>query len=156
MHPSIFINISAEDLSTSVPFYKAIGFVPFPICTDETSAMLSLASNGYTPAKDAPPAISVMLHTRDKFDGFLPMDRAGIDAKTSNEVMLCLAAESKAEVDELLEKAKKAGAKTDLGMKMGEMQNECVYCRTFADPDGHIWEVVWQKPGMMTAGEGKE
>jgi hypothetical protein len=118
--------------------------------------MLSLVTNGHTPAKNAPPTISVMLHTRSKFDGFLPKDREGIDTKTSNEVLLCLAAETKDEVDELLEKAKKAGAKVDLGMKMGEMQNECVYCRTFADPDGHIWEVVWQKPGMMDCGEVKE
>ena len=31
-----------------------------------------------------------------------------------------------------------------------------MYGRSFEDPDGHIWEVMWMDPTAITAGEPAE
>ncbi len=47
---------------------------------------------------------------------------------------------SEAEVDEVLREAAEAGAKI---IKTGTPTSWGGYARYFQDPDGHVWEVVW-------------
>jgi predicted lactoylglutathione lyase len=80
--------------------------------------------------------IVVMLLTHAKFREFINGDIA--DPSTAVEVLNCLSADSRADVDRTLEKALAAGGKPwkpvmDLGF---------MYGASFTDLDGHVWEIV--------------
>ena len=59
---------------------------------------------------------------------------------TTSEVLICVSADSREEVDAMVEKAGAAGGKVDPGPKQ---DYGFMYGRSFEDPDGHIWEVMW-------------
>jgi predicted lactoylglutathione lyase len=62
----------------------------------------------------------------------------------STEVLLCLSCESRAEVDELVAKAKAAG-----GTIPREPQDHgFMYGHGFQDLDGHLWELVFMDPNV--------
>lgn len=83
-------------------------------------------------------AIWVMLLDHEKFASFTP--RAIPDAHKISQVLLCLSADSRDEVDALVARAAAAGGSADPGpiQDFGFM-----YGRSFEDPDGHIWELTW-------------
>ncbi len=61
------------------------------------------------------------------------------DAKKSTEVLLGLSAESRKEVDVMMDKAIKAG-----GTEPRKPQDHgWMYGRSFEDLDGHIWEIFY-------------
>ena len=62
--------------------------------------------------------------------------------------MLCISADSRDAVDAMNVAAATAGGVADVNPPHdhGFMLN-----RSFADPDGHIWEAVWMDPKAMTA-----
>ena len=82
--------------------------------------------------------IHAMLLTHDKFRQFTPKKIA--DAKTSSEVLICISADSRDGVDDIVGKAKAAGGAADPSPKQ---DYGFMYGRSFEDPDGHIWEVMW-------------
>ena len=63
------------------------------------------------------------------------------DAHESSQVLLALSADSVADVDSTIDKASGAGGRADPGPKqdMGGL----MYGRSFEDPDGHHWEIMW-------------
>jgi predicted lactoylglutathione lyase len=124
----IFINLPVTDLSRSIAFYEAIGGRKEPKFSNEQAAMIVLSDT-----------IHVMLLTHDFYATFTGKPIA--DAHASSQVLLALSAESTGEVDETVEKASAAGGTADPGPKqdMGGM----MYGRSFEDPDGHHWEVMW-------------
>jgi predicted lactoylglutathione lyase len=62
------------------------------------------------------------------------------DAHATSGVLLCVSAEGRAEVDATVERAGGAGGRTD----PGQLQDYgFMYGRSFEDPDGHHWEVMW-------------
>ena len=71
------------------------------------------------------------------------------DAKTTSQVLLCLSADSRGEVDEIVDKATSAGGIPD---PSPVDEYDFMYGRSFEDPDGHIWEVMWMDPAAVTAG----
>ena len=75
-----------------------------------------------------------------------------VDARKSSEVLIALSADSRADVDALVDKAKAGGAVMDPTptQDLGFM-----YGRSFEDPDGHIWEVFWMDVAAAT-GEGEQ
>jgi len=127
MSKLIFINLPVTDLKRSMAFYAAIGAANNPQFTDETVACMVVSD-----------AIHVMLLTHDKWRQFT--SKPIVDAHASAQVLLCLSADSKDEVDAYVDKAMAAGGKgdptptQDFGFMFG---------RSFEDPDGHIWEVMW-------------
>jgi predicted lactoylglutathione lyase len=127
MSKLIFINLPVTDLKRSMAFYAAIGAANNPQFTDETAACMVVSD-----------AIHVMLLTHDKWRQFT--SKPIVDAHASAQVLLCLSADSKDEVDAYVDKAMAAGGKgdptptQDFGFMFG---------RSFEDPDGHIWEVMW-------------
>src|SRR6516162_4741708 len=102
MPKDIFVNIRITDLQKSIAFYELVGFTQHSIFKDETAVCMTLSSNTN---------IHVMLVTPDKFRSFTPPHKSVADAQTTTEVMLCLSAESKEEVDNWIETAVKAGGK---------------------------------------------
>ena len=127
MTKMIFVNLPVADLAKSMAFYKAIDAVNNPQFTDETAACMVFSDT-----------IHVMLLTHDKWRSFT--SKTIPDAKASAQVMLCLSAGSKDEVIAYVEKAVAAGGAAD----PTPMQDfGFMYGRSFEDPDGHIWEVMW-------------
>ncbi len=81
--------------------------------------------------------ISVMLLTEPFFKTFTRKEIT--DTATSTEVLLCLSADSREKVDELVDKAMAAGASPS-----NDAQDQgFMYGRSFQDLDGHQWEVMY-------------
>ena len=59
-----------------------------------------------------------------------------------------------AEVDAQVAKATAAGGKAD--PTPTQEYGDFMYGRSFEDPDGHIWEVMWMDPAAIPAGEPDE
>ncbi len=69
------------------------------------------------------------------------------DAAKSSEVLTALAVESRATVDDMVDKALQHG-----GTPNKEPQDHgWMYSRSFQDPDGHIWELLFMDESRMPA-----
>jgi predicted lactoylglutathione lyase len=136
MSRMIFVNLPVSDLQHSRRFLEALGAVNEPKFTDETAACMKLSDS-----------IFVMLLTREKFSGFTPRPIA--DAKTGTEVLLCLSSDSRESVDSTVERAVAAGGTADPSPKQ---DYGVMYGRSIADPDGHIWEIMWMDPAAAERG----
>jgi uncharacterized protein len=136
MNQMIFVNLPVADLKASIAFYRAIGAEQNLKFSDETAAMMSFS-----------PEVNVMLLTKGKFAEFT--SKPIVDAKRQCEVLLALSRDSRQAVDAITEKARKAGAKLDPTPKQ---DYGFMYGRSFEDPDGHIWEVMWMDPAAAEAG----
>jgi predicted lactoylglutathione lyase len=135
MSKLIFLNLPVADLSHAKGFYEAIGARNEPRFTDETAACMVFSDT-----------IHVMLLTHDKFRQFTPKRIA--DAHESSEVLICISADSREDVDVITEKALAAGGREprpaqDYGF---------MYSRSFEDPDGHIWEPMWMDAAAAEKG----
>ena len=89
-----------------------------------------------------------MLLTHDKFRQFTPKKIA--DARTSSEVLICISADSREAVDDMVGKAEAAGGGVDPCPKQ---DYGFMYGRSFEDPDGHIWEVMWMDVAAASAAQ---
>lgn len=136
MPKMIFVNLPVADLDRSIAFYEAVGATRNPQFSDDTAACMVVSDT-----------IFVMLVTHGKFRQFTP--KAIADARTTSEVLLCLTADSREEVDRTVERAA-AGGKLDPAPRQ---DFGFMYLRSFEDPDGHIWEVTWMDVAAATAGE---
>lgn len=127
----IFINLPVVDVPKATAFYEAIGLKKNPAFSNEVASSMVWSD-----------VIHVMLLSRDFFATFTPKETA--DAHRTAQVALCVSEDSREAVDRLVEQAGAAGAEMDPGPKqeMGEM----MYGRSFADLDGHHWEVMWMNP----------
>ena len=94
----IFVNLPVKDLDASKAFFTALGFAFNPQFTDQTAACMVVEEN-----------ISVMLLTEARFRDFITGEIS--DATRATEVLTCLSADSRAQVDELTARAMAAGAK---------------------------------------------
>ena len=132
----IFINLPVSDLARATAFYQAIGAVKRePLCDDTASCMVFSDT------------IHAMLLTHDKYRQFTT--KAIADAKTTSQVLLCLSADSRAEVDDVVGKAGSAGGVID---PSPVDEYDFMYGRSFEDPDGHLWGVNWMDLAAMAKG----
>ena len=89
-----------------------------------------------------------MLLTHDKFRQFTPLPIA--DAKVGSQVLLALSAQSRESVDSTVEHAVAAGGTADPSPKQ---DYGVMYGRSVADPDGHIWEIMWMDAAAAEQGK---
>ena len=130
MTTKIFVNLPVKDLDKSMAFFKAIGFAFNPKFTDKTAACLVITDD-----------INAMLLTHPKFKE--ATTKVIADAHKRTEVLTGLTFDSKAKVNELVNKAVAAGGSEarkphDVGF---------MYERSFDDLDRHIWDLMWVDPG---------
>ncbi|MFJ6011426.1 VOC family protein [Streptomyces sp. NPDC092952] len=136
MPQMIFVNLPVKDLERSKDFFGKLGYFSNPQFTDETTACVVISET-----------IFVMLLTEERFRQFTKKEIA--DPATSTGVILALSAESRQKVDELADAALAAGGSpANDPMDYGTM-----YGRSFQDPDGHIWEVMWMDPAVVEGGQ---
>ncbi len=128
----IFVNLAVKDLGRAVDFFTELGFSFDPRFTDESATCMIASDQGF-----------VMLLVEERFRDFTKKELA--DPATQTEAILAVSAESREEVDELADKALAAGGRpANDPMDMGSM-----YGRSFQDPDGHLWEVIWMDPSSI-------
>jgi predicted lactoylglutathione lyase len=134
MSRMIFVNLPVADLARSRAFLEALGAVNDPRFTDETAAAMSFSDN-----------IHVMILTHDKFRQFTPRPIA----TAGSEVLIALSADSRGSVDLTVERAVATGGTADPAPKQ---DYGVMYGRSVADPDGHIWEIMWMDPAAAEQG----
>ncbi len=113
-------------------FYEALEFENNSQWTDDTAACMVLSETIY-----------VMLLTHDKWRSFTSRP---IPPTASSEVMLCLSCDSRDAVDKLNMLASKNGGTADIN---SQQDYEFMYIRSLADPDGHVWEMMWMDSTAM-------
>jgi predicted lactoylglutathione lyase len=125
-----FVNLPVQDLARSTAFFGGLGFSFDERFTDENATCMVVSEQAY-----------VMLLVRPFFASFLTKDVG--DPAAAVTCVVALSAESREEVDTLADRALSLGgaagkAPTDHGF---------MYGRSFYDPDGHPWELIWMDPG---------
>jgi predicted lactoylglutathione lyase len=127
MAKMIFVSLPVSDLARATAFYEAVGAVKNQQFSDGTASCMVFSET-----------IHAMLMTHDKYRQFTT--KKIVDAKTSSQMLLCVSADSRAEVDELVGKAEAAGGAID---PSPVDDYDFMYGRSFEDPDGHTWGVNW-------------
>jgi len=134
MATNIFVNLPVKDLEKSKAFFTNLGFKFDPQFTDEKAGCLILGPN-----------IFAMLLLEKFFKSFITKELA--DSKTSAEVINALFVDDRAEVDQIVDKAVKAGAVIYRDPDVMDF----MYSRSFQDLDGHLWEIGWMDPAHVVA-----
>ena len=131
----IFVTLPVKNLEKTKTFFAALGYTFNAQFTDTNAACMVVQKD----------SIHVMLLVEEFFKTFTT--KSLTDTSKSTEVLLCLSCESRAEVDELVAKAKAAG-----GTIPGEPKDYgFMYGHGFQDIDGHLWELVYMDPNAAVA-----
>lgn len=119
-----FVNLPVRDLGRAVEFFTALGFAPGQP-GDGRTAQLVISEQA-----------NLMLHVQAYFADFAGASTP--DPATQREVVVGLTTDTRAEVDDLVERAVAAG-----GQAVGEPQDwGFMYMRAFRDLDGHQWSFM--------------
>jgi predicted lactoylglutathione lyase len=132
MAKQIFINLPVKDLKKTMSFFEKLGFTFNMQFTDDKAACMIIGENIYA-----------MLLLEKFFKTFTNKEIA--DAKKSTEVLIAIDAESKYAVDEMIRKAVEAGGST----YRNPQDDGWMYGHSFADLDGHQWEVLYMDESQM-------
>ncbi|MCX5130554.1 VOC family protein [Streptomyces sp. NPDC060011] len=128
----IFVNLPVSDVDTSKKFFTELGYTINPQFSTDDCACVVISDT-----------IIAMMLSKQRYADFTK--KQIVDATKGSEVLLCLSAESREKVDELVDRAIAVG-----GSSTGDTQDQgFMYGRSFDDPDGHSWEVVWMDPAAV-------
>lgn len=125
----IFVNLPVKSIATSRDFFTRLGFGFNAKFSDDQALCMVIADN-----------IFVMLLEEGFFRTFV--NGKVSDAHQTTEVITCLSASSREEVQELVRKAFDAGGKP----WQEPIAQDGMYGHSFQDPDGHVWEVMHMDP----------
>lgn len=128
----IFVNLPVSDLSKSVDFFTQLGFEFNPQFTDENATCMIISDEAF-----------VMLLVEDFFKTFTKKQLC--DSTTHAEAIVALSAESREQVDDLVNKALAAGGQP----ANDPMDQGFMYGWSFQDIDGHQWEVFYMDPSAV-------
>lgn len=129
----IFVNVAVASVQASREFFTQVGYTFNDQFSDETTAAMTISD-----------AIVFMLHEPAKFTQFTA-NRAIADMSTSIEALFALNVDSRDDVDALLGRALAAGA-TEF---RDPEDHGFMYGRSYADLDGHVWEITWMDLSQM-------
>ncbi|WP_245159158.1 VOC family protein [Blastococcus sp. TF02A-35] len=125
----VFLNLPVTDLARADAFYAALGFRRNDQFSDASAVSYVVEEN-----------IHVMLLTRERFADFVAGEVGDPAQATSS--LVAVSAGTREEVDQLVSAAVAAGGKP----WMPAQDHGFMYGSSFADPDGHVWEVMWMDP----------
>jgi len=133
MTKMIFLNLPVNDLTAATRFYEAIGCTKNDQFSDDKASSMVWSE-----------AVTFHLLTREYFSTFAAKPVA--DAHQATGMLIALPRDSREDVDSVVAAAAAAGGKADPRepQEMGFM-----YLRTFEDPDGHVFEVMWMDMAAM-------
>ncbi|MFK4147445.1 VOC family protein [Streptomyces sp. NPDC004065] len=128
----IFVNLATADVAASKKFFTELGYTINPQFSTDDCACVVISDT-----------IIAMLLSKEHYARFTKKEIA--DSTRTSETLICLSAESREKVDELVDRAIAAG-----GTASGEPQDHgFMYGRAFDDLDGHTWEVMWMDPAAV-------
>jgi predicted lactoylglutathione lyase len=134
MNKQIFVNLPVKDLQKSIDFFTKLGYTFNPQFTDENATCMIIGEN-----------IFAMLLTETFFKRFTKKEIA--DAHKTTESLVALSLESRAAVDEMVQKAVAAG-----GTIYRESEDHgWMYGHSFEDLDGHQWELLYMDETKVPA-----
>lgn len=129
MVTSIFVNLPTSDVERAKAFFSGLGWSINPAFTDEKSACVVIDDN-----------LFLMILTTDFFRTFTK--KPIVDPSAAAQTQVAFSRESRAAVDEMLERVSAAG-----GTETGEVQDYgFMYARDFEDPDGNWFSALWMDP----------
>jgi uncharacterized protein len=128
----IYVNLPVKDLNKSVDFFTKVGFEFNPQFTDENATCMVVGEN-----------IFVMLLVENSFKTFIKKEIA--DATKNTEVIVAVSAESREQVDEIVNKALAAGGKPS----NDPIDHGFMYGWSFQDIDGHLWELMYMEESAV-------
>ncbi|CAG9251262.1 MULTISPECIES: VOC family protein [Paraburkholderia] len=129
MHKQIYVNLAVNSVEKSKAFFSQLGFTFDSRFTNEQAACMVIGENIYA-----------MLLAKDFFQTFT--SKTLCNPKESTEALICLSCDSRAQVDDLADKALASGGASARPAK----DHGFMYERSIEDIDGHIWELVYMDP----------
>lgn len=132
MATKIFVNLPVRDLERSKEFFSKIGFSFNPQFTNDKAACMVIGENIYA-----------MLLVEEMFKTFTKKEIS--DAQKTTEVLRAVDADSRDKVNEMVRKAVEAGGSTYRNAE----DHGWMYEHSFADLDGHQWEVLYMDESKM-------
>ncbi len=132
---NIFINLPVKDLKKSTNFFKALGFAFNLQFTTEDTASMIISDN-----------IFALLMLEERFKAF--SKKEFVDTTTSAQAIFCLSAESRDQVNDLVNQALLSGGKSS----SDPQDHGFMYVWGFQDVDGHLWEVAYMDESAMNQG----
>lgn len=146
--PSFYVNLPVADPEASLKFFVSLGLSQITAYSDTKTKAFRLPG--------ANSNICVMFHAHSRFQDFIRPSTPIIDAKSSTESLFSIAVATVEDVDQWLEKAVEAGGQKD-PFELPKYGAECgMYTRSFADLDGHIWEMCTMLPGSKCPGAAEK
>ena len=132
MITNIFVNLPVKDLNKTVEFFTKLGFTFNPQFTDENATCMIVGKD-----------IFVMLLVEKFFKTFTKKEIS--DTTKNTEAIVALSAQSREEVDQMMEKVLDAG-----GREVRDPQDHgWMYGRSFEDINGHLWEIFYMDESAM-------
>jgi predicted lactoylglutathione lyase len=131
----LFVNLPVADVDRSKAFFAKLGFSFNPMLTDESAACMLVGEHAF-----------VMLLSREKFAEFATLPIA--DPTTHTLALYCFSVSTRGEVDSVSAAALAVG-----GIEADDAEDHgFMYSRSFFDPDGHGWQVMWMDPAAAEQG----
>lgn len=135
MPTKIYVNLPVKDLARSTEFFNKLGFSFDKQFSNDKAGCLIISNDIYA-----------MLITEPFFRSFTTKELA--DTSKTTEAIVALEVDTRQQVDEMAARALESG-----GSPASEpMEQDGMYERSFADPDGHLWEVFHMDPATVPAG----
>jgi predicted lactoylglutathione lyase len=128
----LFVNVPVRELKKSMEFFSRLGFEFNRKFTDDKAACMVVSEDA-----------CFMLLAEPFFRTFTKRDPC--DTTKQTEALFALSCTSRAEVDELVNKAVTLGARH----AMDPQDHGFMYGWSFYDLDGHHWEVLWMDPAAL-------
>jgi uncharacterized protein len=135
MPTKIYVNLPVKDLARSTEFFGKLGFSFDERFSNDQAGCLIISDDIYA-----------MLITEPFFRSFTTKELA--DASKTTEAIVALEVDTRQQVDEMASMALKSGASP----ASEPMEQDGMYERSFADPDGHQWEVFHIDRAAVPAG----
>lgn len=132
MAKQIFVNLAVKDLERSIEFFEKLGFIFNPQFTDDKAGCLVIGENIYA-----------MLLVENFFKTFTKKEIC--DAKKFTEVLIAIDVESREAVNKMVKNALEAGGTT----YASPQDHGWMYQHSFADLDGHQWEILYIDESKM-------
>lgn len=128
MRRMVIVNLPVRDLVASADFYRGLGFpVDEEFCEAEAVSVRVADS------------VLVMLLSFERYAGFLgsATGAATAPADVHAQSLTSVSTASAAEVEDIYARALAGGGSPRAFVEQGP-----VHGRSFADPDGHVWELI--------------
>ena len=136
MTTKIFVNLPVKDLNRAVEFFTKLGFKFNPQFTDKNATCMIISED-----------IFVMLLVEEFFKTFTKKEIC--NTSKNIEAMIAVSAESRENVDEMINKAIEAG-----GIEPRKPRDHgWMYDRAFEDIDGHLWEITYMNESSLKSND---